>query len=215
MSQAVTYCFENQSPREESANSITHGAGAALSVAATAVLVTNAALHGSALKVVSFSVFGFSLCLLYTVSALYHGIRKPAIKRIFHIFDHSAIFVLIAGTYTPVTLVAIQGGWGWSLFGIAWGAALVGTVATLLFFEKARYFNIGLYIALGWLIVIAVPRLINLFSAAALIWLVLGGLCYTAGVLFYRADKMRYHHMIWHLFVIAGSVCHFFMMTAL
>ena len=215
MSESTVYQFEGQSLREEAANSITHGIGALLSVAATVLLIVGAALNGGAIKVVSFSIFGFTLCLLYTVSALYHGIQKPAVKRLFHIFDHSAIFVLIAGTYTPVTLVAMQGGWGWSLFGVVWGLAIVGTIGTLLFFEKARYFNVGVYILMGWLIVIALPKMIHNFSFLALMWLTVGGICYTAGVLFYRAKKLPGHHAIWHLFVIGGSVCHFFMMTVL
>ena len=215
MSEATEFRFEGQSLREEAANSITHGIGMLLSVAATAVLVVSAALHGGAMRVVSFSIYGFTLCLLYTVSSLYHGIQKPSVKRLFHIFDHSAIFVLIAGTYTPVTLVAIQGGLGWSLFGVVWGLALLGTVLTLLFFEKARYFNVALYILMGWLIVVALPAVIHQFSFVALMWLVAGGVAYTGGVLFYRAEKLRGHHAVWHLFVIAGSVCHFFMMLSL
>ena len=212
MRNAERYRFENQTPGEEVANSITHAVGALLSLAATTILIVYAALEGSAIKVVSFSIFGFTLFLLYLVSSLYHGIQSPFAKRVFHIFDHSAIFVLIAGTYTPVTLIAIQGGFGWSLFGVAWGLAIAGMIATLVFFEKARYFNVALYIAMGWLIVLAIPVLLNRFSTLALMWLVIGGVSYTAGVLFYRAKRMRYHHMVWHVFVLGGSVCHFFMM---
>ena len=130
----------------------------------------------------------------------------------FHTFDHTAIFVLIAGTYTPITLIAIQGGFGWSLFGVAWGLAITGMIATLLFFEKARYFNVALYIAMGWLIVLAMPALWNKFSMPALIWLLSGGVSYTVGVVFYRAKRILYHHMVWHLFVIGSSVCYFFLM---
>ena len=212
---ATDFQFEGQSLGEEVANSIIHGVGALLSVAATILLVAGAALHGGAMKVVSFSIFGFTLCLLYTISTLYHGIQKPSVKRLFHIFDHSAIFLLIAGTYTPVTLVAIQGGWGWTLFGVIWGLALLGTVLTLLFFEKARYINVGLYILMGWLIVLAMPEVFHHFSLLALVWLTAGGICYTGGVLFYRAEKLHGHHAVWHVFVLAGSVCHFFMMTVL
>ena len=209
------YQFEGQSIAEETANSITHGIGALLSIAATAVLVVTAAVEGSPLKVVSFSIFGFTLCLLYTISSLYHGFQKPTVKRLFHIFDHSAIFWLIAGTYTPITLIALQGTWGWSLFGITWGLAALGTIGTLLFFEKARYFNVALYILMGWLITVASARVVQCLSVPAILLLAAGGLCYTGGVLFYRAKNLRGHHAVWHLFVLAGSTCHFFLMTTL
>ena len=185
-----------------------------MSLAATAILVVMASLEGSAIKIVSFSVFGATMTLLYTVSCLYHGLRKERLKRVFHIFDHAAIFVLIAGTYTPVALIAFGGGWGWSLFGILWGLAALGVVLTTTMFEKARYFSIALYIAMGWLGAMTGPKLISSLSAAALAWLILGGVFYTTGVLFYRS-RWPFHHLVWHLFVVAGSVCHFFMMLDL
>ncbi len=208
---AHTYQFESQTVGEEIANSIIHGVGAALGMAGTAVLIVSAALDGSAIRVVSFSIFGFSLILLYLASTLYHGLPHSAAKRVFHVIDHSAIYLLIAGTYTPVTLAALGGGWGWTLFGVTWGFAAIGMAATACFFEKARYFNLTLYIAMGWLIVITGPRLLLAMSTTALFWLIAGGVLYTAGVYFYRSIK-KFHHACWHLFVLAGSLCHFFMM---
>jgi hemolysin III len=152
------------------------------------------------------------MVLLYSASSLYHGIQNQKVKRVFHVFDHIAIFTLIAGTYTPITLCAIQGGWGWSLFGVVWGMAILGAAATAIFFEKARYFNVALYIAMGWIIVITGPRIFDTLSREALLWLGAGGLFYTGGVIFYKMKRVKYHHMIWHLFVLAGSVCHFFLM---
>jgi len=167
---------------------------------------------GQPLKIISFSIFGFTLVLLYAASTLYHALRPLSAKRVFHIFDHSAIFLLIAGTYTPVTLVAIGGTFGWSLFGIVWGLAIAGILATAIFFERARYFNLALYIVMGWLVVITGPGLLRAFSQEAIFWLIAGGLLYTGGVFFYRAKTLRFGHMVWHLFVLGGSVCHFFLM---
>ncbi len=214
MSVATTARLEAQSTGEELANAITHGAGAALSLVGTIVLVLSAALEASPVKVISFSVFGSSLFVLYLSSTIYHGLRPSLAKRVFHILDHGAIFLLIAGTYTPVTLVALQGCWGWTLFGINWGAALVGIVVTACCFEKARRFNLLLYVVMGWLVVITGPRIFEALDAAATCWLAAGGLSYTGGVVFYRL-KVKFHHMVWHLFVLAGSVCHFFMMFRL
>lgn len=212
MIETTQHHFEGQSVHEEMANSITHGIGALLALAATSILIVHSAMYGSAVKIVGVSVFGFTLVALYTASTLYHGIQTARVKHIFHIFDHSAIFTLIAGTYTPITLCAIQGALGWSLFGIIWGIAILGIVSTAVFFEKARYFNIALYIAMGWIVVLAGPKLFSALSFNALLWLSIGGVLYTGGTLFYRDKKHRFAHMIWHTFVIAASTCHFFMM---
>lgn len=212
MEQVAKYQFEDQSMGEEIANSISHGVGVLFALAATSILIVVAALEGSAIKIVGVSVFGATMILLYTASTLYHGIQNPTVKRVFHVFDHSAIFTLIAGTYTPVTLCAIQGEWGWTLFGVVWGFAVLGVVATAVFFEKARYFNLVLYIAMGWLIVITGPKMFAALSTGALFWLLLGGVFYTGGVYFYRKKNLHFHHMIWHLFVLLGSTCHFFLM---
>ncbi|MBN2528800.1 MAG: hemolysin III family protein [Deltaproteobacteria bacterium] len=212
MSQTETHIFENQSRGEEIANSITHGIGALAAIAATVVLIVLAALSHSAVKVVGVSIFGATMVMLYTASTLYHGIQSPGVKHLFHIFDHSAIFLLIAGTYTPISLVALQGGWGWSIFGVTWGLAALGIVVTAIFFNRARYISLALYIAMGWLVVFTGPRLFEALSFPALVWLFTGGVLYTGGVIFYRMKQLHFHHMIWHLFVLAGSACHFFMM---
>ncbi|MBN2342430.1 MAG: hemolysin III family protein [Deltaproteobacteria bacterium] len=215
MCNTVEYTFEGQSIKEEIANSVTHGVGALLSLAATAVLVVFAAIEGDALKIVGVSIFGATLVILYTASTLYHGIQKPRVKHLFHIFDHSAIFTLIAGTYTPITLCAIRGEWGWSLFGVAWGLAVLGVIATAIFFERARVLSLILYIAMGWMVLVTGPRLLSALSGIELMWLISGGLLYTLGVYFYRKKTLLYHHMIWHLFVLAGSTCHFFMLLSI
>ena len=215
MAQGNTFTFENQSLSEEIANSITHGIGAVCAIGATVLLIIVAAMEQSPIKVVSVSVFGATLVLLYTVSTLYHAFQHPKVKHVFHILDHSAIFALIAGTYTPITLVAIQGGWGWSIFGVTWGLAVFGIVITAVFFDRARYLSLALYIAMGWLIVITGPRLMAALSTQSLMWLFLGGLLYTGGVVFYRMKRLHFHHMVWHLFVLGGSICHFFMLMAI
>lgn len=215
MAHPTHYHFEGQSIKEEIANSITHGIGAALSIAGTALLTVFAALDGSPIEVVAFSIFGFSLLILYMASTLYHGIQHPKTKHVFHVLDHSAIFVLIAGTYTPVTLVGLQGPLGWTLFGIIWGLAIAGIIGTTLFFEKARYINVILYVLMGWLVLIAAPKILTSLSIQAIVWLVAGGILYSAGICFYRAKSMKFHHMIWHVFVVLGSISHFFCMLSL
>jgi hemolysin III len=211
MNKTKTYLFEKQTTGEEIANSITHGVGVLLSLAATIFLIVPNALEGAFLKIIVFSIFGFSLFTLYISSTLYHGLTHQGAKRVFHILDHSAIFLLIAGTYTPITLLALQGGWGWALFGTIWILAVIGVCATALFFENARYFNLVLYIAMGWLVVITGPKLFSSLSFEALFWLIAGGVCYTGGVFFYRA-KIKFHHMLWHMCVLLGSTSHVIMM---
>jgi hemolysin III len=197
---------------EEIANSVTHGIGAALSVAGLAVLVTLAAMHGDAWRVVSFSVYGASLVLLYLASTFYHSFQSPQVKRVFRILDHSAIYVLIAGSYTPFTLVSIRGAWGWSLFGVIWGLAAAGIVLEAVFAKGKgfRLLNIGVYIAMGWLIVIAIKPLLANVPRGGLVWLFGGGLCYTLGAGLYAIKRIPFNHAIWHLFVLGGSICHYF-----
>lgn len=214
MAHAAAYEFEGQSLREEIANSVTHGVGAALSLAAAATLVLPAAVSGSATRVASFAVFGVTLFALYLSSAIYHGLRPSLGKRVFHILDHSAIFLLIAGTYTPVTLVALGGAWGYTLFAISWGAAALGVLSTACFFERARHLSLVLYVAMGWLIVLPGPRLLQVLDGPALVGMVAGGVFYTAGMVFYRA-RARFSHTVWHLFVLSGSACHVVMMLHL
>ena len=195
---------------EELANALTHAVGAALSVAALVILVTYSGLAGDAWRVVSFSIYGASLIALYLSSTFYHALSASRHRRLLRILDHSAIFLLIAGTYTPVTLVTLRGGWGWTLFGLVWGLAVAGLVLTLFFVDRFRLLTVAVYLGMGWLGVIAVKPMFAAMPTGGLIWLGLGGLSYSGGVVFYLWRKLPFNHAIWHLFVLGGSVCHFF-----
>ena len=195
---------------EEIANSITHGIGAALSVAGLTLLVALAAIYGDVWRVVSFSIYGSSLVLLYLASTLYHSIQHPKVKRVLRIFDHSAIYLLIAGTYTPFTLVSMRGPWGWTLFGVVWGLALLGIAFKTVFIGKYEKWATAAYVLMGWLVVIAFKQMLITVPPGGIVWLVIGGVVYTLGVIFYAWEKLPYNHAIWHLFVLGGSVCHFF-----
>lgn len=194
---------------EEIASSVTHGIGAGLSLAALAVLVSFSAVAGDARRVVSFAVFGGCLFLLYLASTCYHACRQSRLKRVFRVFDHVAIFLLIAGTYTPVALVGLRGGWGWTLFGLIWGLAAFGILLEVFFLDRFRWLTLAIYLGMGWLVVIAAGPVIEAFPFSALVWLGAGGLCYTGGVIFYLWKSLPYNHAVWHLFVLAGSACHF------
>jgi hemolysin III len=196
-------------PREELANALTHGAGLVASAAGAAVLIVLAALHGDAWKIVGSAVFSATLVLLYTASTLYHAARTPKARARLQVFDHCAIYLLIAGTYTPFTLVGLRGGWGWSLFGVIWGLAVAGVVFKLFFTGRFPRLSTAIYLAMGWLVIVAAVPMTTRFSPATLAWLVAGGLAYTAGTAFYVSRRIPYAHAIWHLFVLAGSVCHF------
>ena len=190
-------------------NSISHLVGAALALAALVVLVVFASLKGDPWKIVSFSIYGATLFLLYTLSTLYHSLRGRA-KEIFQKLDHVAIYLLIAGTYTPFTLVTLRGTWGWSLFGIVWGLAIVGIVIDGLHREGPRAYQMVIYLLMGWVILVALYPLLQNLPTAGITWLVIGGLCYTGGMVFYALDeKLTHAHGIWHLFVLAGSISHF------
>jgi hemolysin III len=202
--------YHDQSIGEEIANGITHGIGAALAVTGLVILVVFAALYGDAWRVVSFSIYGATLVILYLISTLYHSFTNPRAKRLFQIFDHCSIYLLIAGSYTPLTLTVLRGPWGWTLFGLIWGLAITGIVLKIWFIGRFKAFSIVLYIAMGWLVVIALKPLFTLVDHALIKWLVIGGLSYTLGVIFYAAKKMPYHHAIWHLFVLGGSISHYF-----
>lgn len=199
---------QSDDPRWERANALTHGAGAVASLAGGAVLVTLAALYGDGWGVVSSAVFVATLVLLYTASTLYHAVTRPELKARLKVFDHSAIYLLIAGTYTPFMLVGLRGGWGWSLFGVVWGLAAAGVVFKLFFTGRFPRLSTGIYIGMGWLAVVAIVPMLERLPAATLAWMVAGGLTYTAGTVFYHSRK-AYAHAVWHLFVLAGSVCHF------
>lgn len=195
--------------REEFWNTLTHGVGVVAGLGGGAVLITLAALFGDARHVVGAAIFSATLVLLYTASTLYHAVSHTVAKTRLQVLDHCAIFLLIAGTYTPFTLVAIRGAWGWSLFGLVWGLAAAGVVFKLFFAGRFRLVSTLLYVALGWLGVIAWRPLVAALSGEALAWLAVGGVTYTAGTLFYMSRRIPYAHAIWHLFVLGGSACHF------
>ncbi len=197
-------------PGEEIAHSVTHGIGALLAVAGLVVLTTLAALSGEAVHVVSSVVFGTTLVILYSASTLYHAVSSPRVKMVLRVIDHSSIFLLIAGTYTPFTLISLSGPWGWTLFGIIWGLAALGIIAQFFRLGRSNLFQIILYLTMGWAALAAVGPIIRAVPPAGLTLMVAGGLAYTVGVVFYLTRRIPYHHAIWHLFVIAGSVLHFF-----
>lgn len=195
---------------EEIAHSVTHGIGAVLSIAGLAVMVTLAALRGTAWHVVGSAIFGATLVFLYTASTLYHSIPHPRVKKVLRVFDHSAIFLLIAGTYTPFTLVSLRGGWGWTLFVIVWGLALVGIVYKITAKRRYRLLSVLLYVGMGWLVLVAVKPMVSSVAIPGLLLLLAGGLFYTLGLIFYVWKRLPYSHAVWHLFVLAGSICHYF-----
>ena len=196
-------------PGEELANALTHGVGAAAALAGGAVLVTLVAIYGDGWQLAGAIVFGVALLLLYTASTLYHAISHPVAKGRLKVFDHCAIYLLIAGTYTPFTLVGLRGAVGWWLFGAIWALALAGVVFKLFYTGRFRRLSTLIYLAMGWLVVVAAGPLLRALDAATLGWLLAGGVAYTLGTLFYLRPRMRWSHAIWHGFVIAGSVCHY------
>jgi hemolysin III len=195
---------------EETINAWTHGLGALLSLGGLVVLVILASRYGDAWRIVSCSIYGATLVLLFSSSTLYHSCRSERAKHICRIIDHASIYLLIAGTYTPFVLVSLRGGWGWSLFGVVWGLALAGIVFQVFFVSRFRVLQTLIYLAMGWLAVIAIKPLMTRVPLPGLIWLLAGGLSYTVGALFYLWKKLPYHHGIWHIFVLAGGVCHYF-----
>ena len=202
--------MREQTFNEEIANSAIHCIGIVLSVAALAGVVTRAGIKGNTWQVVSFSIYGSTLIVLYLSSTLYHGFNLPRFKHIFQLADHSAIFLLIAGTYTPFTLVSLRGPWGWTLFGLIWGLAIIGIVLTVLFLGRFRLLFTMLYLGMGWLVIIALKPLLNAIPLGGILWIAGGGAFYSLGVIFYLQKNLRYGHAVWHLFVLAGSICHFF-----
>lgn len=195
---------------EEIFNSITHGIGALLSIAALVILVVFAAIRGNAWHVVSFSIFGSTLVLLYLSSTLYHSFTKENVKNLFARFDHASIFLLIAGTYTPFVLTVLRGPLGWTLFGIIWGLAIAGVVIRSIYLTRFRKLMVGIYLTMGWLFLIAVVPMVRNLPSASTVFLFVGGGCYSLGVIFYAWRNLKYGHGIWHLFVLAGSIMHFF-----
>ena len=198
-----------QSSGEEIANTVSHGLGFLAAVATIPILVI-AALNDGAAAVVGAAIFGATTALLYLASTLYHALAPNRAKRVFRIIDHAAIYLLIAGTYTPFTLGVLRGPWGWTLFGLVWGLAVIGIFLKAV--RGVRYPRLStiVYLAMGWLVLVALKPLVNNVPAWGLFWLVAGGVAYTAGVAFYAADhRLRYSHFVWHLFVLAGTACHF------
>ena len=195
-------------PREELANAVTHGLGIALSLAGLVLLVVVSSLHGDVWSITSSAVFGATLVALYTSSTLYHSFHDVALKHLLRKFDHAAIFLLIAGTYTPFMLVSLRGPWGWSLLGVIWGLAVVGVALKFWFTGRFRALSTAIYIAMGWLVMNALRPMLLAVPAGGLWLLLAGGLCYTGGTVFYVWKKLPYHHALWHLFVLGGSICH-------
>lgn len=195
---------------EELAHSVIHGVGIVLSIVGLAVLVALAAMRGGALHVATCAVYGTTLILLYVASTLYHSIPLPGAKRVLRVLDHCAIYLLIAGTYTPFALVSLRGEGGWALFGVVWTLAAMGVVFKSLATGRARILSVVLYLLLGWCILAVLAPLSRAIPARGVELLFAGGICYTVGVLFYAWKRLPYHHAIWHLFVLAGSTLHFF-----
>lgn len=204
---ANTHIYE---PKEEVANAITHGIGALLSLAGLVLLIVFASIKGTAWHVVSFTVYGVSMLLLYSCSTLVHSFKEGKVKDLFEIFDHSSIYIYIAGTYTPFMLIAARGPLGWTLFGIVWGIAIVGVVFKAFFVKRFLFMSTIFYLIMGWLIVFAWGPLSASIPTPGITLLVIGGILYSIGTIFYVWRGFPYHHAIWHLFVLAASIVHFF-----
>lgn len=207
ISLAATHSF---SRGEEIANSITHGIGALLSIVALILLVIYSSIYGDTWHIVSFTIFGVTMFLLYISSTLVHGLREGKAKDLFEIFDHSAIYFFIAGTYTPYLFIIVKGWQGWTIFGFVWGLAILGTIFKCFFVKKYLYTSTFIYLLMGWSIVTVWKPIIQNLSSGGIILLVVGGLIYTFGSIFYIWRGFKYHHAVWHVFVLAGSACHFF-----
>jgi len=197
------------SPIEEKINIISHAVGFILSIVALVLLVRHATLHGDVWHIVSFSIFGASLILLYAASTFYHSARKSEVRNRLKIIDHASIYALIAGTYTPFTLVTLKGTIGWVIFGASWGLALTGIILKLFFTGKYDLISTIMYVFMGWIIVFAIKPLINNLPLEGLLWLIAGGVSYTIGAILYSIKKIKFNHAIFHMFVLIGSFCHF------
>jgi hemolysin III len=195
--------------REEVANSVTHGLGLLASLVGALMLVSLSAEQGGVWHVVSAAIYGATLVALYTASTMYHALKGTRARSVLRVLDHCAIYLLIAGTYTPVTLVSMRGGWGWTLFGLAWGLAAVGIVFKVLATGRYAVLSTVAYVLMGWLCIVAAKPMLVLLSPGALALLGAGGVLYTAGIVFYHSKRVPYSHAVWHLFVVAGSVCHY------
>lgn len=195
--------------KEERLNVITHGIGLLLSIAALVLLVVDASIHGNAWHITSYAIFGTSLIVMYSASTFYHYTQNPDLRIKLNILDHAAIYVLIAGTYTPFALVVLKGWLGWTIFGISWGLALIGIIFKIFYFGRYDKISTMAYVLMGWVIIFAIKPLIDSFSVEGLTWLFSGGLAYTLGALIYSINRIRFNHAIFHVFVLIGSFCHF------
>jgi hemolysin III len=198
-------------PAEERLNVVSHGIGLVLSIFGTILLVVKSCLLGTVWHIVSFSIYGVSMILLYTASTVYHASKEPELRKRLNVFDHASIYVLIAGTYTPFTLVTMHGPWGWSIFGVVWGIAIAGIILKLFFTGRFNLASTIAYVVMGWIVVIAFKPMIANTPAIGLFWLLAGGLFYTSGAVLYMFKKMPYNHATFHFFVLAGTICHFIM----
>ncbi len=206
----MTSIIKKYTKSEEIFNAVTHGIGILLSVVGISVLIPYAAIYGDAWKIVASSIYGFTLIILYSASTLYHSFQNEKLKKIFNMFDHISIYFLIAGTYTPFLLVNMRGVWGWVIFGIVWTSAIVGTTLKLIYGNRFRKVSTILYLCMGWIIVIAIKPLILNTEPIGLLLIVVGGLLFSFGVIFYKWKSLPFNHGIWHIFVLLGTVCHFF-----
>lgn len=195
--------------KEEIFNSISHGIGAFLSIAALVIIVAFASISGDVWKIVSFSIYGFTLFFLYLSSTLYHSIFHEKCKQVLRVFDHISIYLLIAGSYTPIALVPMRDNGGWVIFAIIWLLAIIGIVLKILNRNKVKFLSVSLYLIMGWLIIVAIKPMLNSVPSGLFAWLLVGGLIYTSGVIFYVCKKIPFNHGIWHLFVLGGSVVHY------
>ncbi|MDK2977017.1 MAG: hemolysin [Candidatus Marinimicrobia bacterium] len=209
MKQSTRKFLMDYSIPEEIANAITHGIGALLSIAGLVILIVKAVREGTAWHVTSYTIFGVSMVLLYLMSTLYHSLHGAGARNVFARLDHASIFVLIAGTYTPYTLTVLRGPLGWAIFGLVWGIAIVGIVLKAIYLDKYHMASTWIYLAMGWMILIAGPNLFRLLPHQSLVYLIIGGVFYSVGYIFYRMKHVAWTHPIWHLFVMAGTFFHF------
>lgn len=194
---------------EDIANSVSHGVGLGMSLVGLVLLIVVAAINGDTVHVVSAAIYGATLVILFGASTVYHSMTRPGPRRVLRVIDHSAVYLLIAGSYTPFTLVTLSGTWGWALFGTVWGMALVGVVYKIFWFGRLKALSMGLYLVMGWTIVVAVKPLVEALDTGGIVLVVAGGLLYTVGVIFFAWEKLFFNHAIWHFFVLAAAVCHY------
>ncbi len=201
--------------QEEIANSVTHGVGTGMAVVGLIVLIVLAAVYGDTRQIVSVSVYGGSLIILYLASTLYHSIQHPKAKKVLRIFDHASVYVLIAGTYTPFLILGIRGVLGWSLLAVVWALALIGITWKIFFIGRFEVIATLAYVLMGWMCILMIKEMLTKLPPAALVLLMAGGIVYTIGVVFYALEKIPYNHAIWHVFVLGGSICHYFAIMSL